>query len=145
MKYRYKILVLPFKDHIHDGVQLGAWDTLESVEFYKSKPCDQHDPKWVEAHCNWKTFGEGVWIPALGMRFAKNEVEDLLVPFDKFDKEILIGDLVAYAMRDLTVSRMRVDKIAKGCIYGFDIDLQKRNKNGSPYKCINLDAYTRQA
>jgi len=140
---RFRILSGPRAGEIHTGCQLGAWDTYDNLLLYNQRGgYGGNDQKWVDLHCNWQTNGEGVWLVSIdnGVRYAMTDVEDLRVPFDKHDREILIGDIVMYAMRDLTVSRLKVDKIEQmngdTVLKGTDLDDDRRTRNSSPRKCV---------
>ena len=68
-------------------------------------------------------------------------MEDLNVPFDRFQREIMVGSVIHYARRDLTVARMRVDRIETGgsmsvTLHGMDLDTKKKTKNSYPHRYI---------
>jgi hypothetical protein len=147
-RQRFKLLVGPDIGAIVEGAEILAWDTGPNYEILKRMIKVEKlawDSPQVEAH--WRIHcdpgaGDGVWIPSLNQRFKAKEVENQFVPFDRYDKEILVGDIVAYAMRDLTVAKMKITKFVvrnRECVmYGVDVDSNKATHNHSPEKCIKL-------
>ena len=131
---------------IVEGARLGAWDTLENLQRYEAASDGRSDERkvlgdaWCDIHCDWEAIGDGVWIPALNRRVSVNDVIDLHVPFDRENNEIKVGDTIIYAMRNLSVSKMVVGKIAvknDTCtLYGKDVFSGKSTKNSYPYRCI---------
>lgn len=129
-----------------EGTHLGAWDTLENLQRYEELGFDGSrkvlGEAWCDQHCNWQTIGEGVWIPAMNCRIPISDVLDLHVPFDREDKEIKVGDTIIYAMRDLTVSKMVIEKIVvknRTCtLHGKDVFTGRGNRNSYPSRCLKL-------
>ena len=150
MIHRYKMLVGLFVGDILEGEQIGGWDSSEAIHYHKylteELELARDSPQVkanTDAHLNWN-LGEGVWITKLNQRFVDGkEVEDLRIPFDRYGREIFVGDTIAYAMRDLTVAQMKITKFAvkrRECImYGVDIDSHKSTRNHAPSRCIKLN------
>lgn len=157
LKCRFKLLVGPRAGEIVEGAYIGAWDTLANLLIYKEmeekninldKRLD-----WSKPHVNWGVRSDGAWIPSLNCRFDFKvpvaEIEDLHIPFDRYHRELAVGDVIAYAMRDLTVAQMRITKIGNsrhlGCgwfqrtLHGIDLDTNKKTKNSYPTRCIKLN------
>lgn len=130
---------------IVEGAEIGAWDTLENFQTYVTlgynETKNQLGAQWMETHCSWETIGEGVWIPSLNRRFSIADVLHLCVPFDREKNEIKVGDVIYYSMRDLTVSKMRVEQIDTGgsmncTLKGTDLFTNKKTKNSYPKRCL---------
>lgn len=122
--HRYKILVGQYAGLIHDGVQIG----------YQDYPGQFQEPGFD--HDRIKTMysqGEGIWLndlkiairrpgPVQGVRQPKVVVgetvnyddvyEDLVIPFDRNNQEIFVGDYVYAAVKN-EVRLVKVVKLAK--------------------------------
>lgn len=100
---RYLIKTGKFAGQIFDGVGCNARATPES------------EP-------NTELYNDGIYIPALGLRFPEERdseakhcgqtlhYEDLVVAFDKYDIEIFVGDEI-YAAVGKIVCRLTVVKM----------------------------------
>jgi hypothetical protein len=138
---RYKILVGPNKGEILEGEDLGVALTLIEREEWNSgkKIGDTALKRWEQG------IGDGVWIYKLNRRFAlKTEVEDQVVPLDVLGSEIFVGDVIVYAKRNLTVSKLRVGEIGvmvfdgERTLYGIDLHSNKKTKISYPSRCLKI-------
>lgn len=136
----YKILVGPNKGDILKGEGLGAALTLDERKHWDSGADigDLASKRWSQG------CGDGVWIYKLNKRFKLDkEVEDQHVPLDSLGVEIFVGDVVFYARRDLTVSKLKVEKIGdvleyERTLHGVDLHTKKKTKNSNPSRCLKV-------
>jgi len=97
---RYKILTGPLAGQIVTAHQLER----------RATPTSELD----------NALGSGIWIPSLGVRVAADQdaysvpsaYVDLVVPFDRFNQEIFIGDTL-HAASKAAVIRVKVTGIGK--------------------------------
>ena len=78
---------------------------------YQAKPGSEYDPR----------FGEGIWIPSQQVRL-RDDIDmktgkpsaytDLVAPYDKFNTEIFVGDIL-YAISKGKVVRVKVEKFGQ--------------------------------
>lgn len=129
---------------------IGAADTLEQSkrwnlpkpgDFYGS-PAGKAQSKEVD-ECWARNKGDGFWIEGIGRVMEGDVWEDLVTPFDKKDREIKVGDVIVYAMRDLTVSELKVERIGnvvgyERTLHGTDLHTGKKTKNSYPSRCLNV-------
>jgi hypothetical protein len=128
---------------------IGAADTLEqSIRWNLPKNPDKFfsSPEGIAQikeckECWNRNKGDGVWVEAHKRRYTlRTEAVFMGDPFDKKGREIKVGDIVIYAMRDLTVSELRVDKITftsmDTTMHGTDLHTGKKTKNSYPKRCL---------
>lgn len=138
---------------IYVAVGIGAADTLEqSQEWQKrdyKKDYDKFGPQWKAEvdECWARNKYDGYWIPNIGRvvtteKEKTSEWEHMGSPFDKQGREIKVGDVIVYAMRDLTVSEMKITKIEKKnfdtVMHGVDLHTNKKTKNSYPRRCLKV-------
>jgi hypothetical protein len=135
---------------VYPAAAIGAADTLEQSlnwnkphkdNFYDS-PEGRRQSEEVD-ECWARNKGDGFWIDGLGRVMEGDVWEDLVTPFDKKGREIVVGDVIVYAMRDLTVSELKVEKIGNvvGCertLHGIDLHTNKKTKNSYPSRCLKV-------
>lgn len=116
--HRYKILVGQYAGEIHDGVQIG----------YQDYPGQFQEPGFDNERI--KTMysqGEGIWLNDLKIVIRKSQrpnivigatvnyddvYEDLVIPFDRNNEEIFVGDYVYAAVKN-EVRLVKVVKLAQ--------------------------------
>ncbi len=145
--YTYvKILTGPFAGDKVKVISLGSARDLEMRKAWDAGSGQDTSPNATEC---WSLFGEGVWHEKLGQRFNIHAINGVPpscewagTPFDKFEQEIFPGDVVMYAMRDLTVSELLVEKIeyknGDTVMSGIDLHTGKKTKNSYPRRCVKL-------
>lgn len=110
---------------------IGYADDLAQYNRWNSSGWNQND-KSSKSNGHW-----GYWIDGIGrVEHGKDGWEDTFAAFDAMGEQILVGDIIFYAMRNLTVSKMQVTKVEKGKIYGIDVFTKRKTRNGSPRKCL---------
>jgi hypothetical protein len=130
---------------IYNAHSIGAADSLEqSLRWNRDKPPEGFAQAAEVQNCWAVNKCDGFWIEGVGRVVVGSDWENLFTPFDTTGKEICIGDTIAYARRDLTVSLLKIDKIAppKGSyertLYGIDLHTNKRTKNSYPTRCLKI-------
>jgi hypothetical protein len=151
-KQYVKVLVGPHAGEIIVAIGIGVADTLEQSNRWNDPAKDHwrfYDTAKGKAQikevdeCWARNKTDGVWVEAHHRRYTlKSEAENLGDPFDKKDREIKIGDIIVYAMRDLTVSELKVEKIKftgmDTVLYGTDLHTGKKTKNSHPERCLKV-------
>lgn len=145
---KLKALTGDRKGLVYLAAGIGAADSLEQSNrwndpkkdklgnFYSS-PEGRAQSREVD-EC-WKRNGtDGFWIEGIGRVVVGKDWEDLQTPFDKKGREIKVGDVIVYAMRDLTVSELKIEKLVKGVMHGTDLHTGKKTKNSYPERCLNV-------
>ena len=158
-KVKVKILVGVFAGQIVEAESIGSADTAEQsrrwndpvndrkLNFYET-PEGKAQSKEVD-ECWTRNKGDGVWVEMTingrthKRRYTlKTEAIDIGTPYDKKDREIMIDDVVVYAMRDLTVSELKVEKIVVSggttTLHGTDLHTGKKTKNSYPERCLKV-------
>jgi len=146
--HRYKILSGPMKGLIGEGIQIGFQDYPE--QFVK----EGWDSHTIVARTSGKK--EGIWMLEHNERVQRNDYRnttiaeegvsygddfmDLCVPFDRFNKEIFVGDTIYISSRNEVIPCI-VEKIAKKpfqASYGImNRKLTVRPTEGGTAKTIN--------
>lgn len=137
---------------VYPAAAIGAADTLaqskkwnspeNGVNGFYDTPEGIAQTKEVDA-CWKRNKGDGFWIKGIGRVMEGDEWENLFVPFDKLGREICVGDVIVYAMRDLTVSELKVEVIGKvlgyeRTLHGTDLHTKKKTKNSYPSRCLKV-------
>jgi hypothetical protein len=138
---RYKLLVGPYTGDILDGIALGA-----CIDLVQRERWDRGEYSSNETSDAWRDESEGVWIERLNRRFKLSELEDQQVPYDTLGREIFVGDVIVYAMRNLVVSQLKITKIGdrnsgvynQRKLYGVDLHTNKKTVNGHPNRCLKV-------
>ena len=129
------------------AVPIGVADTAEQSKQWMDRDYNTAGPlvrvAWATEIDNcWKrNKTDGFWIDGIGRVVCGDEWEDTHTPFDKMGREIDIGSVIIYAMRDLTVSELKVEKIEWKYGYslkGTDLHTGKKTKNGYPERCMKV-------
>jgi hypothetical protein len=123
--YRYKVLSGPMKGLVGDGIQIGVQDYPNQYEI-EQLTTDQIKLLWEDKHN--KGLGEGIWIneakqpfyPSIRRKIQIDEegvsyddvYMDLCVPFDRFNKEIFVGDTIYISSKNEVIPCV-LEKIAK--------------------------------
>ena len=110
--HRYKVLSGPLKGGIFDGQEIGAQEYLDQYKIEGSAKGELHGV-WLnepEVKIN-RTNYRDVTFTDEGVSYS-NEYMDLCVPFDRFNKEIFVGDTI-YVSSSNEVVPCIVEKIAK--------------------------------
>lgn len=151
--HQLKALTGDRKGTVYLAVGIGAADTLEQSKRWNDpkndKIADFYDTpegkaQSKEANECWKrNGGDGFWIDGIGRVVEGDDWEDLVTPFDKKGREIKVGDVIVYAMRDLTVSELKVEKIGnvvgyERSMHGTDLHTGKKTKNSYPSRCLKV-------
>jgi hypothetical protein len=146
--HRYKILSGPMKGLVAEGVQIGFQDYPD--QFVK----EGWDSHTIVAKTSGKS--ESIWLTEQGVRIQRNDYRntifseegvsygddfmDMCVPFDRFNKEIFVGDTIYVAVKNEVIPCI-VEKIAKtpdAAGYGIvNRKLSVRPIEGGPIKTIN--------
>ncbi len=116
--HRYKVITGKFAGQVVDGYQIGVQDYLDQI-----KTENMPHPQVMELYSRNK---EGFWnieagekieferridSTAVGAVVDYGNVQDLVIPFDKYNKEIFVGDTLFIASKN-AVRRAVVTKIA---------------------------------
>jgi hypothetical protein len=157
--HRYKVLTGPLKGFVGEGVQIGVQDYPDQFK-NEQLTTDQITCLWQDKYN--KGLGEGIWINEVkqpfyrlisgpGLRQPKVETTDegvnyddvymdLCVPFDRFNKEIFVGDTIYISSKNEVIPCV-VEKIAKKpfmASYGImNRKLTLRPTEGGTAKTIN--------
>lgn len=149
---RLKCLSGPRKGKIFKAASIGAADSLEQSNRWNDKKTDAYafydspegkaQSKEVD-ECWARNGTDGFWIDGVGRVVEGDDWEDLVTPFDKRGREIKVGDILAYAMRNLTVSELLVEKIGEvsggqRTLHGTDLHTHKKTKNSYPDRCLKV-------
>ena len=109
------------------------------------KATDADFKRWADETRQCEVAGNtynGYWIDGIGRVEIGTDWENLCIPLDKMDREIKVGDVVVYAMRDLVVSEMKITKLEKKgygtMMYGIDLHTNKNTKNSYPRRCLKV-------
>ena len=143
-----------FSGKVYSAASIGAADTLvqskrwnepntDTHKFYGSAEAEAKAQAEIVVDCWKRNKGDGFWIEGVGRVMVGDEWENLFVPFDKLGREILVGDVIVYAMRNLTVSELKVEKIGnvdryERTLHGTDLHTKKKTKNSYPSRCIKV-------
>lgn len=110
--HSYKVLSGPMKDGIFEGQEIGAQEYLDQYKIEGSAK-GELSGVWLnepEVKIN-RTDYRDVTITDEGVNYS-NDYMDLCVPFDRFNKEIFVGDTI-YVSSSNEVVPCIVEKIAK--------------------------------
>jgi hypothetical protein len=110
--HRYKVLSGPLKNGIFEGQEIGAQEYLDQYKIEGSAKGTEHGV-WLnepEVKIN-RTNHRDVTITDEGVNYS-NDYMDLCVPFDRFNKEIFVGDTIYISSRNEVIPCV-VEKIAK--------------------------------
>jgi hypothetical protein len=135
---------------VHKAIAIGAADTAEQSErwncpvannFYDTAAGRAQTAEVKE--CWNRNKVDGYWIDGIGRVSEKNGWENLHTSFDKLGREIKVGDVVVYAMRDYTVSELKIEKIGnvvghERVMHGTDLHTNKKTKNSYPSRCLKV-------
>lgn len=134
---------------IFDAMEIGAADTLlQSLRWNVDRPDSFYSTSAGKAQsdevdeCWARNKGDGFWIDGIGRVMEGVDWQDLHTPFDKKDREIKVGDVIVYAMQNLTVSELKVEKLVLKnrtmTLHGTDLHTGKKTKNSYPERCLNV-------
>jgi hypothetical protein len=138
--HRYKVLTGPLKNGIFEGQYIGAQEYLDQYKIEGSAKGTEHgvwlnEPK-VKIN---RTDYRDVTITDEGVKYS-NDYMDLCVPFDRFNREIFVGDTIYVSSRNEVIPCV-VEKIAKKpfqASYGImNRKLTVRPTEGGTAKTIN--------
>jgi hypothetical protein len=138
--HRYKVLTGPLKNGIFEGQEIGAQEYLGQYKIEGSAKGTEHgvwlnDPKVKINRTNYRD----VAITDEGVAYS-NDYMDLCVPFDRFNREIFVGDTIYVSSRNEVIPCV-VEKIAKKpfqASYGImNRKLTVRPTEGGTAKTIN--------
>ena len=116
--HRYKIITGQFAGRVVDGFQIGVFAYPDQIQI------ENLDHTQVTAL--YQTNKEGFWYPeeqvkiefekridsnSVGTVVDYGNVQDLVIPFDKYNQEIFVGDELYVASKN-AVRRVTVTKIA---------------------------------
>jgi hypothetical protein len=110
--HRYKVLSGPLKNGIFDGQDIGAQDYLDQYKI-EGVAKGELSGVWLnepEVKIN-RTDYRDVTITDEGVNYS-NDYMDLCVPFDRFNKEIFVGDTIYISSKNEVIPCV-VEKIAK--------------------------------
>jgi hypothetical protein len=138
--HRYKVLSGPLKNGIFEGQAIGAQEYLDQYKIEGSAKGTEHGV-WLnepEVKIN-RTEYRDVTITDEGVNYS-NDYMDLCVPFDRFNKEIFVGDTIYISSKNEVIPCV-VEKIAKKpfmASYGvMNRKLTVRPTEGGTAKTIN--------
>jgi hypothetical protein len=138
--HRYKVLTGPLKNGIFEGQEIGAQEYLDQYKIEGSAKGTEHGV-WLnepEVKIN-RTDYRDVTFTDEGVNYS-NDYMDLCVPFDRFNKEIFVGDTIYISSKNEVIPCV-VEKIAKKpfqASYGvMNRKLTVRPTEGGTAKTIN--------
>jgi hypothetical protein len=138
--HRYKVLSGPLKNGIFEGQEIGAQEYLDQYKIEGSAKGTEHGV-WLnepEVKIN-RTNYRDVTFTDEGVSYS-NDYMDLCVPFDRFNKEIFVGDTIYISSKNEVIPCV-VEKIAKKpfmASYGImNRKLTLRPTEGGTAKTIN--------
>jgi hypothetical protein len=138
--HRYKVLSGPLKNGIFEGQEIGAQEYLDQYKIEGSAKGTEHGV-WLnepEVKIN-RTDYRDVTFTDEGVNYS-NDYMDLCVPFDRFNKEIFVGDTIYISSKNEVIPCV-VEKIAKKpfqASYGImNRKLTVRPTEGGTAKTIN--------
>lgn len=147
-RYKLKCLTGPLAGLVYFADPIGAADTLEQsvrwrtlphrerLDFYSTPEGKAQSEEVSEC---WKRNGrDGFWIEGIGRVVVGPDWEDTKTCFDKMDREIFVGDVIVYAMRDLTVSELKITHFKGKKMYGIDLHTNRKTYNSYPSRCLKV-------
>lgn len=110
--YRYKVLTGPLKNGIFEGQHIGAQEYLDQAKIEGVAKDTEYgvwlnEPKVKINRTNYRD----VTITDEGVNYS-NDYMDLCVPFDRFNREIFVGDTIYISSKNEVIPCV-VEKIAK--------------------------------